>query len=103
MIGGRCKARKGFSRAVLISRRTIPLKHEDVVARLRDADDLEKTIFADHAPRRRTTESDSGCGAAKKRRVLVILPRWPHPFPSRTRQLSSVGPMILGANSRLGK
>src|SRR5215471_16858418 len=42
---------------------------------------------------------------AKRLKLSVILPRGFHPFPSRTRQLSPAGPMVLHAKvcGRVGR
>ena len=112
LIGCRCKRGNTLSRAVLISRALRPLKDlidlsestvndtcvfqfkinsffcEQILMRFRYATSMPK----DH----KICRKQKGCN------VLVLLPGGPHPFPSRTRKLSLLGPMVVrSGESRL--
>lgn len=83
LIGSRCKVCKDLSQAVLISpyisttQGTFNMCNEFIFIIIRRTPSKKYRIIL------------------FGRRLLVLLPEWKHPIPSRTRQLSTLGPMIL--------
>ena len=76
LIGGRCKIRKDLSRAILISRSLLHLIRIFIIK-----------LFVISQPLFLVVQSP------------VLQAEWPHPFPFRTRKLSTQALMIAGPNS----